>query len=1317
MNKKNKQTNRYVIPRRSPALILCGAALLVAPLAFSQENDEEEEVFELSPFEVTADEREGYQAVDTLAGNRLNTKLKDVGNAIQVVTTQFLQDTGATDNQTLLQYTTGTEVGGLEGTFGGFGDGALLDESSTFINPNANTRVRGLSEADNARDFFVSDIPWDAYNVDRVELQRGPNSILYGQGSPSGMVNVGLKNASFENEGEVEIRFDEHGSTRMAFDINRVLLEDELAIRFSILRNDTKYQQDPAYRLDERFYSALRYDPKFMNNEGVRTSIKLKFENGQIESNNPRTLPPIDLMTPWFETGTYEGTYLSSGNIIGPNGELVPVQAGQTRIYQHLNRQTFNAHQLQQDNVQFPNHGQGRPGVNGGPYSGAFNPDYNPRLGNFAENFGGPINYFATDGGNPAIWQQEIQDQRGIDDDGSIDGGIGGFDFNRAMGIATMSAFARNAGLPYGEFGVYKNNSIIDPSIYDFYNNLIDGPNKEEWQNFQYLNASFSQTYLDDMIGIDVSYNRQDYDNGQLSLLTGAQQAIYIDMMGVFPDGNTDGWNPGDIPFSNGTPNPNVGRPFVSDKGQGGNNSSVRERESFRVTPFVKYDFTRNDGNWFTKIIGKGTFTGLYSEDEYSTDNRSWQQYAIEDQSYIDFLQVDGLNSFTNNFLAPSTVVYLGPSLINSSTAVGANIPRIMEEAYLPRNAMVRAFDSTWAHPLDPSAAGYVDPAAEWINNAYLPPALEYPDYDPSNPMAEDGDGNLLWPDRRLGTQADNPLNYVGWRDVPYTLTASEDNPAVLRERLARSAALDKRKTESQALIWQGHMLDNSLVGTFGWRKDIVSSQAFNQTTNDHLANNGFGYLNFDPSYYTLANAAERELEVQSRSYSIVAHLNDLPFLSSVMDNSPVLISFSYNSSTNFKPESARVDIYGEPISAPQGSTIDRGIRIDDKNGRFSFKVNKYKTEVTDGSSTSLSNPGFIGQSQQWGGNWANQYEYDFSIDNQSYIITHMANNRPAGAAIPPNFSPDRIPESNIDWGDAQNDDARGSLYNYGLAPGETLADAQAREAAAISAWRAWQAQVDPRFYDAWGIDLMSPFADDPRGISSSTPQNLAITENSISEGYEFEFTMRPTDNWNIMINATKTKATRNNIGGAALNEFINGYENAVRNTAAGDLRIWWGGAGNETTLFQWNSQVGSEWTSRKLQEGTNAPELREWRWNLVTNYDFTEGKLKGLNLGGGIRWQDEVVIGYRPIEGSTANAVLFDIANPYMGPSETNFDLWAGYQLKLTDDIDWRIQLNVRNAFSDDGLIPITTQPDGTPAGYRIAPSQVWSIRNTFSF
>ena len=179
---KNKQLLGY--------RALLGALLTFATGALAQEKSttapapgaKDEPVFELSPFEVTS-EGTGYTGATTLAGNHLNTEVRDIGNAVTVITAQFLKDIGATDNQTLLQYTTNTEVGSVFGNFVGAGDGSLVDESAHFTSPNQNTRIRGLTAADNTRDYFLTNIPWDGYNVDGVDLQRGPNSILFGQGS------------------------------------------------------------------------------------------------------------------------------------------------------------------------------------------------------------------------------------------------------------------------------------------------------------------------------------------------------------------------------------------------------------------------------------------------------------------------------------------------------------------------------------------------------------------------------------------------------------------------------------------------------------------------------------------------------------------------------------------------------------------------------------------------------------------------------------------------------------------------------------------------------------------------------------------------------------------------------------------------------------------------------------------------------------------------------------------------------------------------------------------------------------------------------
>jgi outer membrane receptor protein involved in Fe transport len=1185
-----------------------------------------ESVVTLTPFEVSAQADRGYLASTTLAGNRLNTDLRDLGNAITIITSQFMQDIGAVNNETLLQYTLGTEVGNIQGNFAGVGDSASLNESGRFTNPNQNTRVRGLTSADNTRDFFLTDIPWDGYAVDRVELQRGANSILFGQGSPAGIINTGTKQATFRNTNEVETRFDNWGSFRSSLDVNRVLLKNQLAFRVLGLYNDEKFQQEPAFNLDKRLYGALRYEPAFLRKGSARTVIKGNIEFGGISSNRPRSLPPIDRITPWFQTGTYQGRF--------PDGS--------PRTFANLNRETFNPFQLQDDNSGRPNHGQQRPSINGGPNAGQPNPAYNPWIGNFAQSFGGPLAYFSGNGA-PTFMVSEIRTVRGIGPTGAVDGNIGGFAFHRQGGVATQAAFARAARLPFSEFGVYRNYNLTDPSVFNFYDNLIDGPNKSEWQNFRTYSVSLAQTFLKDKVGFEATYNNEYYKNGQLSFLSGDNQALHIDFNSVYSDGTPAGRN--GEPFQDGTANPNVGRPFISDSWQFGNNSYKSERESGRVTVFGTHDFAREGSRtWVTRLLGRHTLTGLYSQDRQTTDRRSWQRYAILDPAYRALIGAPAATKFTDNLLAVNPVMYLGPSLASRTSSGGLGIPRAGEVATVS-TASIRVFDSTWA------ARPGVDPAAPWENAYYLP-----------------GDT------RRTSTQAENPANYVGWRDVTFNVTDSEKGN---RDALTTSARLTRSRVFSRVAVWQGHFWNNALVGTYGIRKDVAKAWAFSRDSN---GSPGFGQVDLGPTF-RLPDAAQNRIEVTSKTWSAVAHLNR--FIKG--ERLPINVSVFYSKSENFQPAANRVDFYGESIAAPQGRTTDKGVYLETKDGRFSVRVNRYETTATNASSNALGGAWFLGTSQAWAGNWANIFEFDLG-----------------GATLA-----------------TQNQGSTGR-FTYSPAPGENQDQADARERAAVAAWRDWQKKIDPRFYRAWGVQFDPNTApiNQVRELGASTPNGFTLTEDSLSKGYEIEFNAQATRNWRLSLNAAKTDATRRNIGGAALADFVAKYEDALKNTAAGDLRIWWGGAGNETTLFQWNSNVGSEFTSRRLQEGTNAPELREWRVNAISNYSFTEGRLKGFDVGGGVRWQDTVVIGYRPLPGRTASDVSFDIANPYRGPRETNIDLWVGYGRKaIWRGVDWRVQLNVRNVAQHDSVIPITAQPDGTPAGFRIAPVETWSLSNVFKF
>src|SRR5690606_20282924 len=87
----------------------CGAiacAFIGAGPALAQDatDDEDAEIFELTPFSVDASQDRGYRATNTISGTRLNTSIKDIPMPIEVVTEQFIKDTGSTDLRESLAY-------------------------------------------------------------------------------------------------------------------------------------------------------------------------------------------------------------------------------------------------------------------------------------------------------------------------------------------------------------------------------------------------------------------------------------------------------------------------------------------------------------------------------------------------------------------------------------------------------------------------------------------------------------------------------------------------------------------------------------------------------------------------------------------------------------------------------------------------------------------------------------------------------------------------------------------------------------------------------------------------------------------------------------------------------------------------------------------------------------------------------------------------------------------------------------------------------------------------------------------------------------
>ena len=92
---------------------------------------------------------------------------------------------------------------------------------------------------------------------------------------------------------------------------------------------------------------------------------------------------------------------------------------------------------------------------------------------------------------------------------------------------------------------------------------------------------------------------------------------------------------------------------------------------------------------------------------------------------------------------------------------------------------------------------------------------------------------------------------------------------------------------------------------------------------------------------------------------------------------------------------------------------------------------------------------------------------------------------------------------------------------------------------------------------------------------------------------------------------------------------------------------------------------------------------------NLSTSYQFQEGRFKNFRIGGSARYRDKGVVGFgRQTVGTGADAItVLDLGNPYYNDTEIFFDAMIAYRGKLTEDMNYRVQLNVRNVLDNDDL------------------------------
>lgn len=248
---------------------------------------QEEEVVQLSPFLVSAEEETGWVATNTLAGSRLRTKLDDVATQMEVFTLEFMNDFGFNSMDAAAVYSLNIE-----------NSGEHVSNVESKGGDSGNLRVRGIGNARRTREFFATNTRSDNYNLDRVTLASGPNPMMFGIGAPTGAIDSSLARPFMNRDSSrVKMQADSFGGVRGEFHFNRGLIRDKLAIRGAVLVENQKSDIAPSIARDRRYYGAMLLTPF------EKTRISVHFERVERHDRLPSRVSPLDKVRPWYQAG------------------------------------------------------------------------------------------------------------------------------------------------------------------------------------------------------------------------------------------------------------------------------------------------------------------------------------------------------------------------------------------------------------------------------------------------------------------------------------------------------------------------------------------------------------------------------------------------------------------------------------------------------------------------------------------------------------------------------------------------------------------------------------------------------------------------------------------------------------------------------------------------------------------------------------------------------------------------------------------------------------------------------------------------------
>ncbi|MGV2831146.1 TonB-dependent siderophore receptor [Myxosarcina sp. GI1(2024)] len=188
-------------------------------------------------------EDESYFVPDVTSATRINTSRLNTPQSIQVVPQEVLEDQQVIRLDEALRNVSGV-------TFGG-----------TDLGRNLQFSIRGFDEAPILRNGFRqfgADVVPETANLERVEVLKGPASVLYGEIEPGGLINIVTEKPTSEPFYEIQTQFGNRDFFSPSIDFSGPLTEDgNLLYRLNALYRSSDDIQDVDEDIERFFISPV----------------------------------------------------------------------------------------------------------------------------------------------------------------------------------------------------------------------------------------------------------------------------------------------------------------------------------------------------------------------------------------------------------------------------------------------------------------------------------------------------------------------------------------------------------------------------------------------------------------------------------------------------------------------------------------------------------------------------------------------------------------------------------------------------------------------------------------------------------------------------------------------------------------------------------------------------------------------------------------------------------------------------------------------------------------------------------------------------